>query len=58
MSDDINCCVMQLPGVYAWLLGGSVKRDKTGQMGVNIKETQVGPEYRLVQIRRNSDTDG
>ena len=51
MSEGINCCVMRLPGLCAWLLGSSalgvwVERDKTGQMGVNIKETQVGPEYR------------
>ena len=50
MSDGINCCVMRLPGLYAWLLGSSalgvgVEKDKTAQMGVNVKETQVGPEY-------------
>ena len=51
MSDGIICCVMRLPGLYAWLLRSSalgvwVERDKTGQMGVSIKETHVGPEYR------------
>ena len=43
--------VMRLPGLYAWLLGKSVlgvwaERDKTDQMGVDIKETHVGPGYR------------
>ena len=51
MSDDINHCVMRLPGLCAWLLGSLalrvwVERDKAGQMGVHVKETQVGPEYR------------
>ena len=44
-------CVIRLPGLYAWLLGSSVlavwaKRDKSTQVGVDIKETHVGPGYR------------
>ena len=42
---------MRLPGLYAWSLRNSVlgvwiERDKIDQMGVDIKETHVGPGYR------------
>ena len=44
-------CVMRLPGLYACLLGNAVlrlwvERDETDHMGVDIKETHVGPVYR------------
>ena len=56
MSDLVISCVIRLPGLYAWLLGSSVlrvwaKRVKSKQIGVDIRETHVGPGYRHCNVR-------
>ena len=60
VSEGINCCVRQLPGLYAWLLGSSalgvwVESVRTSTLSVNIRETHVACVF--VRIGCNSDTD-